>query len=533
MEAARALALGIEAPCNAVGTCGKCKVRLADPLGYSEIERECSHRLSEIEQKEGYVLACQSAVLEDIGVFWESKADENRKLQILAGGESFNYHRDPYVTKQFDGRNTIILGDGKPLGSEPGDTAGEVYGIALDIGTTTLVAELVNLKTGEHFAHESMLNPQSAYAQDVLSRIHFASDDGLTTLYEAFLGAFAELRDRLVKRAEINPAHIYDVVYSGNTTMLHLAAGIDPTPLGSYPYHTNLSGNSYLPAKRLGISPFGSIYLPPIISAFVGADITSGVLASRLTERKGVTFFIDIGTNGEMAVAQNGKLAATSTAAGPAFEGMNITCGMRAAPGAVEEFSIDEEGNVNYKTIGGMEPIGICGSGLLDIVGELVRTGIVGKNGRFVKESEARYSEKIKQQIRLTEGKTTFYLTDKVYLTQKDIRQVQLAKGAVYAGIVALLEQLNVPPESVDEVLIAGSFGYHLRERSLLDIRLLPRVFKGKVRFIGNTSQSGAAAFLLNKTFREQMKALVESVEKVELANTPDFEKLFVKSLNF
>lgn len=534
LEAARAVKVEIESPCNAVGTCGKCRVRLADSTQLARVHDGGGHRLSQAERAVGYVLACRTRVYGDIDVIVPSKAEENRRLSILAEGETFAYTRETYITKRADGGVTRVFGGETLLGTEPGDTTEQAYGIALDIGTTTLVAELIHLPSGERLASESMLNPQSAYAQDVLTRIHFAGQEGgLQTLYEAFLSAFFSLRDSLIRSAEINPRHVYEVVYSGNTTMLHLAAGVDPTPLGKYPYLPKIKGGEHIPAASLGLSPFGLVYLPPIISAFVGADITSGILVSCLAQKTGATLFIDIGTNGEIVLAHDGRLAATSTAAGPAFEGMNIVCGMRAVPGAVEQFQIDGEGRPAYKTIGEARAAGICGSGLLDIVGELVRSGVVGKSGRFVTPDKAGYAGPLKAALGTREGKPAFFVTGDVFLTQQDIRQVQLAKGAIRSGITALLAQLSIPETVVDEVLIAGSFGYHLRESSLLSIGLLPPAFAGKVRFVGNTSQAGAAAFLLNTGFRAGMRELALKIDKVELADTPDFEKLFIASLGF
>ncbi|MDR0886709.1 MAG: ASKHA domain-containing protein [Clostridiales Family XIII bacterium] len=505
LEAARSANIALEAPCNGMGTCGKCDVTLGDG---------------------SVVLSCQYEVTHDITVLVPNKTAENLAVKIISKGETFEYNIAPNIRKDFNGSVTQVWGGDLLLGEELGDTSALVYGIALDIGTTTLVAELIHLNTGDIVAQESMLNPQTAYAQDVLSRIHFASEEGgITTLYDSFLSAFYALRDALSASAGVDTQYIYEVIFSGNTAMLHMATGTNPVPLGKYPYISNIDDGEVIAADDYGISPFGIVYLPPIISAFVGADITSGILASRLHKRKGTVLFIDIGTNGEMVLAHDNQLAATSTAAGPAFEGMNITCGMRAAPGAIEEFLIADDDTISIKTIGDQNATGICGSGLLDIVGELARTNIVGKTGRFDKKKKDIFGE--------LNGKPVYPVSDDVILTQADVRQVQLAKGAIRSGITALLAQLEVAEENVDEVLIAGSFGYHLREESLLNIGLLPAAFRGKVQFIGNTSQSGAAAFLLNAEIRDEMKSLVESIDKIELANTPGFEKLFIDSLNF
>ncbi|MDR1916221.1 MAG: ASKHA domain-containing protein [Synergistaceae bacterium] len=530
LEAARTAGVNIETPCNAIGLCGKCRVKLGSASSTVDIDSQKSP-LSKAESARTYVLACQSAIHGDVDVLVEDRSAENRSLRILSEGSSFSYEVKPFITKRFNGHVTEILGGGIPIGEEDGDTTEECYGVVVDIGTTTLVASLIDLKTGEEIATESMLNPQSAYAQDVLARINFAScPDGLATLRRCFIEAYLTMSKAMYEHAVIDPMRVYEVVFSGNTTMLHIACGLDPSPLGRYPYISKLGGGEHMNAEGLHISPFGRIYLPPVISAFVGADITSGTLVSRLDEIEGITAFIDVGTNGEIVLARDGVLSATSTAAGPAFEGMNIARGMRAARGALESFAIGADGEISCSVIGGGEPIGICGSGLLDVVGELVRVGVIGKNGRF---AEGHHNESLKKALRSVDGKRAFFITDEVYITQRDIRQAQLAKGAVRAGVEALMSRLGVSDDSVDRVLIAGSFGYHLNERSLLEIGLLPSAFAGKVLFVGNTSQSGGTAFLLNTDFRERMKDVVGRIDKIELANEPGFEKLFVNSLGF
>jgi uncharacterized 2Fe-2S/4Fe-4S cluster protein (DUF4445 family) len=503
VAAARTAGVAIETPCNGAGTCGKCKARLA--------------------KSQQELLACQTTVNGDIDILYCEKTTDN--IRIISSGYTFDYEINPYITKKSDGKTTTVFGGGVLLGTEDGDTANQIYGIALDIGTTTMVAGLYRLTDGKLLADESMLNPQSAYAQDVLSRIHFAKDEtGLTTLYEAFLTAFGTLRDSVTKAAQVEPKYIYEVVFSGNTAMLHLATNTDPSPLGKYPYISNIKGGENIKAAGLGISDFGLVYLPPVISAYVGADITSGIFITKLKEKQGKTLFIDIGTNGEIVMADNGRLAAASTAAGPAFEGMNIECGMRAAPGAVEQFMLDEKDGFSFKTIGDVKATGICGSGLLDIAGELVRTGVIDKTGKFVKPNPL---------IKEDNGIPAFFITDDVFFKLRDIRQVQLAKGAIRAGITVLLNKLGLDANDIDEALIAGSFGYHLSESSLLNIGLLPPELRGKIKSAGNTSQSGAAAFLLNADFRKTIPATIDGVEKIELADPRDFQDIFVQALGF
>ncbi|MDR2594668.1 MAG: ASKHA domain-containing protein [Fibromonadaceae bacterium] len=519
LEAAWQLGIVIESPCNGAGVCGKCNVQLS---GDSQSKEET------------YVLACETHVLEDMSVFPPEK-EKNYTLKILSGGKSFDIELNPNVKKQHLSEKSVteVRAGEEILCTEPGNTAEKNLGLSLDIGTTTLVLSLIDLNDGREIDSVSAMNPQAVYAQDVLSRIKFASsEEGLETMRSALITEVNKMLEILEQRSNKSKENIYEAIFSGNTCMLHLAAGVQPAALGKYPYTSAIEGISTLKAVDMGlnISNAGVVYLPPCISAYVGADITSGILASSLFELNGVTLFVDIGTNGEMVIGANGKLCAASTAAGPAFEGMNIAKGMRAGNGAVEEFEI-ADGEIRIKVIGNTKAVGICGSGLIDIVGELVFHNVISKSGKF--SDAAQLPPFLAERLIEQDGKKVFQVEGDVVLTQKDIRQVQLAKGAIRAGIEYLLRAKNTPPEQVDRVLIAGSFGYHLRAKSLININLMPKEFEGKIEFVGNTSSSGGIAFLLGKQYRAKMEKKIKEIEVLELANMPDFEKLFVKTLNF
>jgi len=534
LEAARKIGVVIESPCNAIGVCGKCKVKVVS--GIENIIQDGEHHLSEAEKDQGFVLSCQAKVIADVDIEVISK-NSNRTLKILNHGQSFDIELENYISKHYreDGKTYVYAGK-QLIGEEDGDTANLNFGVVVDIGTTTLVTSLVNINNGEELYSISALNPQSIHAQDVLSRIKFASDEkGLEIMYSSIIEEINSLLTQITKETPIDKKYIYEVIFSGNTCMIHLASNVNPYSLGKYPYTPKLRGGSYLSAKdyKLNISEMGLIYLPPIISAYVGPDITSGVLATRLQDRKGTTLFVDIGTNGEMVIAKDGKLSATSTAAGPAFEGMNITYGMRAQNGAIEYFNIEEDGSIEIKTIGDKKAVGICGSGLLDIVGELVSKKVIGRNGKFVSPENSDLSEILQKRFVKLDGKTAFEIAEGVFLTQKDIRQVQLAKGAVRSGIEFLMRSKEVEADKVYKIQIAGSFGYHLRAKSLINIGLLPKEFEGKIDFVGNTSKSGGHAFLVNENYRHEMEDLVKEIEVVELSKGEDFDRIFVKCLSF
>lgn len=527
LDAARQAGITVESPCNGQGTCGKCAVNLHER--YRPVLRAVGQTPR---CGDGAVLACQAEIHGDMEI---SVPEAQTDLRILSEGQAVEVSLSPFISKRFDvssNQTTVLAGDG-PIATEAGDTRTSLLGVVVDIGTTTLVVSLVDLNTGRELGCLSALNPQALHAQDVLSRISLGSTPaGLELLFAAVSGEIDRLIGELVAETGLSRESIWEVIYSGNTTMLHLAAGVDAASLGKHPYTPSLeTGRSISAAAcRLKINPRGQIYLPPVMSAYVGADITAGLLVSRLQELPGTTLFIDIGTNGEMAVARDGQLTASSTAAGPAFEGMNITCGMRAGPGAVERFEFAPAGEAQLQTIGGKPAVGICGSGLLDLVGALVAVGAIDKAGKL---ALAQLPETIRRQFQTESGKPVFAVHGEVTLAQKDVRQVQLAKAAVRSGVDLLLKAVAVPPEKVDRVLIAGSFGFHLKAESLFRLGLLPRELEGRIAFVGNTAKTGGHAFLINAATRDRMAQIVRRVQVLNLASCPDFQKVFIDNLYF
>lgn len=534
LDVARKAGVIIESPCNGAGTCGKCLVQIEQESLINVIQKAKGRDSGLADQ--GYVLACQSELTGDVTIeAIPTLADKN--LKILNHGQSLANERHSFITKKYNRKldSTAIYADGELLGTERGNTKLKNYGAVVDIGTTTLVASLVDVDSGKELASASALNPQATYAQDVLSRINFAAEkSGLAVMYTGLIQEINRLITEIAKKAAVKKNNIYEVVFSGNTCMLHLAVNINPVTLGKYPYTPVINGGIHVKTveHNLDVAEFGLIYLPPIISSYVGADITAGILAGKLYSQKGTTLFVDIGTNGEMVLAVDGRLIAASTAAGPAFEGMNITHGMRAGLGAIESFEIKDNG-FTATTIGGIEATGICGSGLLDIVAELVAHGVIDKNGKLKNPNTTVLPGFLKERLVRQEEKLVFKLSEKVWISQKDIRQVQLAKGAIRSGIEFLLSNVGINAAAVDRVLIAGSFGYHLRVKSLIHLGLLPPEFADKVEMVGNTSKSGGQAFLLNKSYRNEMSQLVKNVNVIELADYQDFDKVFVNCLGF
>ncbi len=533
LEASRMAGVLIEAPCNGAGHCGKCLVHLPiDDMANVVAHVDVGHD----DGGNGAVLACHSEIFGDITVEVPNRREEG--LRVVSAGATVKTDFDPFIRRCYNEatHETLIWGGSQLLGTEAGDTVRNEYGLVVDIGTTTLVAALVDLRNGNELASVSSLNPQSLHAQDVLSRIRFSADrNGLALLQSDLIEELNRLLKSLQVETGLAGNRIYEAVVSGNTCMLHLLAGVDPTPLGKHPFIPTVKGGGHLRGAdiSLAIAPEGLVYLPPVISAYVGADISSGILASDLSALDGVTLFIDIGTNGELVVAANGRLVASATAAGPAFEGMNISCGMRAAVGAIERVDISPSGDLDIGVIGGAEPIGICGSGLMDLVAELVEGGIIGRSGRLTAPQFGAPNQTLAGRIIKIDGGSAFHIHEQVLLSQKDIRQVQLAKGAIRAGIELLLQELGLNASDLDRVLIAGSFGFHLRECSLITLGLLPVEVAGKVSFLGNTSRSGGEMLLINQSLREKLQHTVTQVEVIDLAGRPAFERVFTNAMGF
>jgi len=531
LAAARKANAPLEAPCDGAGICGKCLVQL-NGEAMAGLEPGVQPRGGDggLPGRHGsFVLACAARVR--AGVTATIPFRDDRGLAIVDHGIAAARSFAPFVAvRGAVGASTVWAGD-RLLASLPDQEPVANLGIAVDIGTTTLVVVLVDLTAGHELAVASSLNPQTTFGHDVLSRIHFAAEpNGLEIMQRALMTALNGLIGQVCRRAEVKSDHIHEAVLGGNTCMLHIAAAVDPASLGRSPYVPVLNGGNHLQATRLGlgIAAHGLVYLPPVVSGFVGADITAGILATDLHRSRETTLLIDIGTNGEMVLAHAGELWATSTAAGPAFEGVNITCGMRAASGAIDAVSAREGGGWVVHTIGDTPAVGLCGSGLVDLVSRLVEGGAIARNGRLVPSvapAVGAWDD--------SDGRLVLRVSGDVVLTQKDVRQVQLAKAAIRAGLEALLDRAEVRSDDVRRVLVAGSFGYHLRPESLAGAGLLPGHLATRVEAVGNTCKSGAVSLLTSAPARQDLMSAANRVRSVELSNDVAFGRRFVSHMAF
>lgn len=497
IEAARMLGVGLESPCNGTGKCAKdlVQVRTQETLKVQ--------------------LACKTAIESDIEVTIPSL--ENNRLKVVE-----HFHSD----SAFSAPASTLM---------PREAERSSYGVALDIGTTTVVAALVDMFNGETIGCSSILNPLVFYGHDVMSRIHYSVShkDSLFTMHQELISAVNMLTDILATEANIRPEKICRLTGAGNTTMQHIFLNKKIAGLGAHPYQAEMLDAFTVSAGKLNIriAELAPITTFPCISAFVGGDIVSGLLALNLKGSEIPALFLDIGTNGEMAIVTDSGIVATSTAAGPCFEGMTIGKGMRAAPGAIEHVYFGKE--VFLDVIGGERAKGICGSGLLDLMAEMIEAGIVSAQGRLRGADVPHVSEALRQRLFEKEKRRYFRLTEDVTVSQEDIRQVQLARAAVRSGVEMLLTECGIKAEQLKSVIIAGGFGYHLKEESLLTVGLIPKFPEAKLSYVGNSCLEGARRSLLDKELLDKASAIARKAKIIELANMERFEARFVREMHF
>jgi uncharacterized 2Fe-2S/4Fe-4S cluster protein (DUF4445 family) len=412
------------------------------------------------------------------------------------------------------------------------ESGGEGLGAAFDIGTTTVVGMLWDLKTGRMMDILAETNPQNKYGADVISRITYCgrSEEKLAELSGLIRSKMNDMLDVMCTRRAAAQAEIRRITVCGNTTMSHLAGGYDPMSLALVPFTPAYEGELVLQASDMKITaaPGCTVTIIPNLAGHVGGDINAGIVASRLLDQKELTLFIDIGTNGEMALTDGERTLVCSTAAGPAFEGACISQGMRASTGAIEKVEISGS-EVTLSTIDNGAPVGICGSGLISAVSEMLRNGVIDATGRMDKKHP---------RVRLIGGKPVFVLAEKpngdpVGLTQKDIREVQLAKGAMQAGASIMLKILGRKPEDIRKVMLAGAFGNFIDREAASRIGLLPRIPLERIEPVGNTAGAGISMVLMNREEAALARGMAAHVEHVELAAWPEFDTEYMNAMSF
>ncbi len=427
---------------------------------------------------------------------------------------------------------------------EPGDTTACFYGAAADIGTTTVVLYLIDLKNGQILQTLSAANPQIQYGDDVISRIVYAqTPEGLQRLGRCLIERLNEMIFCLCRKQQISPETIYEITAVGNTTMNHLLLGYPVESLGKSPYRPYSLSSCDQPAAKAGlhIHPAGRLYTVENIAGFVGSDTVAAALAAGMDTLKSISLLVDIGTNGEIVLGNQNRLLAASCAAGPALEGARILYGSRAENGAIQRVFLSE-GDIVLDVIGPDEPRSICGSGLIDAAAVLLQAGILEPCGAFASFSKLRdkLTPALFERLTQFENQPAFVLAWKngtcepaVLLTQKDIREVQLAKGAIFAGIAVLLRKMDIKLEEIQTLFLAGAFGNYIQKTSAIQIGLLPSIPPDKIELIGNAAGAGAQMILLDRQCRQRASRLAQKIEYVELARRPDFQDIYSDSMRF
>lgn len=595
LKAAHAAGVDITATCGGRGRCTSCRVKfVAGTIPPPTIMDEL--QLGDDLVREGYRLSCQCQVIEPITVQVAPPLDE-RSFQILgaerpsgelarvaidagirkevvtvalpkeehhqtsdleellaaigrgAGGGLKDVAPEllktlPGALREYQGQVTVTTFGSRVLAVEPGDTAVLQFGLAIDIGTTSVVTTLMELASGEQLASVSSLNPQAVFGGDLMSRIAFVqfNPGNLRKLQTRIIGLLNQHIEQVTRDSGVLPKWIYKVVVVGNTCMHHILLGIDPSYVGLAPYAPVVRDPLTLPARELflKVNPEARVCLLPIVAGFVGADAVAVALATRIADTPELRIAVDIGTNGEVLLGSRDRLWACSAPAGPALEGAQIRHGMRGALGAIDRVWI-EDGDLRFHTIGEAAAQGICGSGIIDAAAALLDAGAIDWTGLIDVDGRERLPAPLRERVQMRgeerlvvlarpgEGGAAHELT----LTQDDIRQVQLCKGAIASGVAMLQRVADVPHGRVSELMLAGGFGNYLSIQSAIRIGLIPPLPESRIRYVGNAAALGAQLALMSEPERRRAEAVARRIEHVSLAAHPDFQDVFVESMNF
>lgn len=554
----------IAAPCGGNGRCGKCLVLVRNP------QRSCAQEerlLTAAQLSAGWRLACMSAVFDGMQVetqqvpagmkiavegglyqtapdasvraqafaleepsLQDQRSDATRLLEALNGPSRLQLaaqRKLPHMLRDTGYAARAVVRDEEVL--DVIDAGRRVLGVAVDIGTTTLAAYLLDLPTGEQLAADAALNPQKVWGDDVISRCDHARQGGTRELMEMVTGAVNTMVERMCRSAGVSSEEIYEMTVVGNTVMLHLFAGVSPEHIAHAPFIPAWTGRWKLNALELGISinRAGEVLLLPCIAGYVGADTVAAMLACAMHEKKEQALLIDIGTNGEIALGAKGKIYTCSTAAGPAFEGAHIRCGVGSIPGAINTVRMEND-KLCFTTIDSQFACGICGSGLVDLAALLIEQGAVDSTGVLDGEAAA-------QALRPYFDEEGFWLDKeaRIGLVQRDIRELQLAKGAIAAGIQVLMAEAGITPAELDHVYLAGGFGTYMDQRNAGIIGLIPPQLLDRTLAVGNAAGAGARAVLLSREMEQAAGQVAREARYVELSARPDFQDAFMDHMFF
>ncbi len=577
LDAARSAGVELVSICGGLGICEGCRVRLVDGK-LSSLTLAEQDMLSEGEIEEGYRLACQAILQSDVKLDIPSESLTTPQRLQIEGQEAEVEINPPVSTqdivlsppsledlkadaarvrlalqeKDIDSRLGLGILKALPDQLRSGDWSlrvvlrgsevvgvlprgAELIGLAVDIGTTKLAAYLVDLQKGDTIAKGGRMNPQIAFGEDVISRIAYANreEEGRKILQARLIEVLNDLVDELCQGSGLRREQIVEAVVVGNTVMHHLFSGLPVRQLGEAPYVPVTAEKLEFPAASIGLalSPGAWVYMPPNIAGYVGADHVAMLIGTRLWMKNQKVLAVDIGTNTEVTLAANGRLLSCSCASGPAFEGAHIRDGMRAAAGAIERVQFIE-GEIHLQTIGGSPPVGICGSGILDVVAEMLGEGLLDKRGVLQPDDP---------RIRFREGMSEFVLSpakenghhQDITVTRNDVNEIQLAKGAIRAGIDILMMETGLTPEELEAVIVAGAFGTYIDIDSAVSVGMFPKIPKQRFQQVGNAAGAGARDLLLSVEMREVASQIMNRIEYIELTTHPDFHQFFMERLYF
>lgn len=581
-----------EGDCGSLGKCGKCKVRVLTSIPPpSEAE---ARFLDEDEIDQGIRLACRTQITKDMVVYIGESHPDQEYHQILKTGHLPLFPliqldplvEQPYVTlpppspgedgiSDFDRiklamgplhsdmdaslsclrtlpntlkdagyRGAAVIHDGCLLGWQDWEKVGKGYGLAFDLGTSTLVGKLISLQDGSEISVISRLNSQRKYGTNVLSRLQFVAEhaSGLDYLHNLLIDDMNRITRRLLEVAGLDREDIFVAVAAGNTTMQHLFLGLPPHGIAEAPFSPVVTNGLIVKAVDIGLklNPEALLYNMPVKSGYIGGDLLSVILASGVAEQDdGIVLGLDFGTNAEIFLGNGKRILTCSAAAGPALEGERIAHGMIAKAGAIEAVYI-EKGRLNYRDVGNIKPKGICGSGLVDLIAALLHLGIIDNEG-LLQLPERKISKGLaKRVIRrgevndfLVASARESYTKKPIFLTQKDVREVQLAKAAISAGIRTLMDEMGIEVEDIHRVYLAGALGNYINPVSAMRVGLIPKTDLRIVTSLGNAASTGASMVLLSKGHWRMINELASSIEHIELSSHADFNQYFIDNMDF
>ncbi len=572
MDAARQSCIPLRADCGAKGICGKCRVQvLSESYEETHTKAEQKH-LTDLEKTQGFHLACEAVVQKDIKVFIPAdslagdpvlqvegekamvKADSAVRQQavtlpaanlndllsdfsrtrMVAALPDLYIGLDPLRTLpavlRSNGWNANLLLRGEEVIHITPHPLERLLGLAVDVGSTKIACYLVNLESGELLAAKGTPNPQIAYGEDIMARLAFAMQgrEKALTLHQGVADAINQCSRDMCAQIGCHPAEIADCCLVGNTAMHHFFLDLPSGSLAVSPFVPAASDELYPEANDISLQtmPGAGAYAPPVIAGFVGSDHLSFLMACGFGKSNHIRLGIDIGTNTEIVLQKGKRIVSVSTASGPAFEGAHIRFGMRAAPGAIEHIRIAADGQAHFEVIGDQQPVGICGSGILDAVAEMRTRGMLNSRGRMIKDAPGiQVDEEGVPFLKLAEGKRD------ITLSQKDVDQILLAKGAIRAGIDVLMDEMQVSKDEIEEIVIAGAFGSYMLPEQAIRLGMLPDIPLEYVRAVGNAAGAGARMMLVSKSARVEAEALARRIEYLELTVYPDFPMFYAQGI--